>query len=141
MLGISATHWLITNSVPEQWDNQIHFLINTKCVLQGHHCAGPYRGLSCVFLLPPLMAMSKLLKLFRSGGFRRGFRAIMLQHGQPLGCILPAEAASKDNVCRQSVSKRSSHAPNGHQLLPFTLCPEAWQTRLGFGLLSQSNAS
>lgn len=38
MLGISATHWLITNSFSEHWDNQIYSVINTKSVLQGHCC-------------------------------------------------------------------------------------------------------
>lgn len=61
MLGISTTHlWLITNSFPNQWDNQIHPVINTKSVLQGHHCATQDQssvteteGLSCVFSLAP----------------------------------------------------------------------------------------
>lgn len=43
----------------------------------------------------------------------------------------PTEAASKDNVCRQNVSKRGSHAPNGHQLLSFTLCLEVQQNQTG----------
>lgn len=80
---------------------------------------------------PPITAMAKsTIQIIQT---RRPQKRLQGKHAAAWIAWVhtPTKAASNDNVCRQSLSQRGSHTPNGHKLLPFTLCPEAQQNQTG----------
>lgn len=153
MLGISATHQLITNCFPKPWDNQIHFLINTWSAMQGHHRAtqdcsslteprGQTKVSAVSSYCPPIMAMTEgTVQIVQ---VRRPQKKLKGKHAAAWivpGCTLPLRLPPRI-IFVDRVWATEAHTP----LMATSCCHlhcarKHSKTRLGFGLLSQDHAS